>query len=76
MAELRSLAQGCNYGDSLDKMLRDRLVWGDKEAATQKKLLAEMELTMAKAIQIAQSLEIAKSNLKEMESELIKSLKE
>lgn len=31
MAELRRLAEGCNYGDSLKKMLRDRLVWGVRD---------------------------------------------
>ena len=28
VAELRRLAEGCNYEDSLKKMLDDRLVWG------------------------------------------------
>ena len=55
VAELRKLAEFCNYGDSLDKMLRDRLVWGVKDAYTQKKLLAERDLTLATAVQIAQS---------------------
>ena len=49
VAELRKLAEFCNYGDSLDKMLRDRLVWGVKDAYTQKKLLAERDLTLATA---------------------------
>ena len=30
MAELRRLSQYCEYGDSLDSMLRDRLVCGIK----------------------------------------------
>ena len=28
VAELRRLAQHCNYGDTLHKMLRDRIIWG------------------------------------------------
>lgn len=28
MAKLRKLAKFCNYGDALNKMLRDQLVWG------------------------------------------------
>ena len=39
VAELRRLAQYCNYGDTLDKMLRDRIVYGMNDEATQKKLL-------------------------------------
>ena len=41
MAELRRLAEHCNYGDTLDKMLRDRLVWGINDAGIQRKLLQE-----------------------------------
>ena len=69
VAELRKLAEFCNYGDSLNKMLRDRLVWGVKDAYTQKKLLAERDLTLATAVQLAQSAEIAEKNLREMGGE-------
>ena len=69
VAELRRLAEGCNYGDSLKKMLHDRLVWGVKDTTIQKKLLAETDLTLDKAIQLAQSSETAEKNLKEMEGE-------
>ena len=53
-------------------MLRDRLVWGIRDAHIQKKLLAEPELTFTKAIQIAQSSETAEKNLCEMERETVK----
>ena len=33
VAELRRLAEFCSYGDALDKMLRDRLVWGVRDNA-------------------------------------------
>ncbi len=46
VAELRKLAEGCNYGDSLKKMLRDRLVWVVKNPTIQKKLLAETGLKL------------------------------
>ena len=46
--------------------MRDRLVWGVKDAHTQKKLLAEQDLTLATAVQIAQSAETAEKNLREM----------
>ena len=41
VAELRRLAEFCNYGDALNKMLRDRLVWGVRDKYIQKKLLAD-----------------------------------
>lgn len=66
VAALRKLAEFCNYGAALDKMLRDRLVWGVKDTHIQKKLLAERDLTLA---QIAQSAETAEQNLREMGGE-------
>ncbi len=49
-------------------MLRDRLVWGVKDPSIQKKLLSEPDLTLIRAIQIAQSTETAEKNLREMDS--------
>ena len=50
-------------------MLRDRLVWGVKDTTIQKKLLSETDLTLDKAIQLAQSAETAEKNVKEMGGE-------
>ena len=46
VADLRKLAEFCNYGDTLNKMLRDRLIWGVKDTSIQKKLLGEPDLTL------------------------------
>ena len=43
-------------------MLRDRLVCGVNNAAIQRRLLAEGDLTLAKAMDIAQGLESAATN--------------
>ena len=50
VAELRSLTEDCNYGEALSEMLRDRLVWGVRDTAIQKKLLCEADLMLEKAI--------------------------
>ena len=47
-------------------MLRDRIVWGINNEAIQRKLLQQATLTYAKAIMLAQGIETANSNLKEM----------
>ena len=65
-AELHSLAKYCNLGDTLEKMLRDRLVSGINDEGIQKKLLAEHDLTYESALRIAQGLETASKNLHEM----------
>ena len=60
MAELPHLSQYCKYGDSLEEMLRDKLVCGVNHERTQQRLLNEgASLTLRKAIDIAVSLEPA-----------------
>ena len=53
VAELRSLTEFCNFGNSLELMIRDRLVCGINDAAIQTRLLADTELTYDKAVSIA-----------------------
>lgn len=62
IAELRRLAKNCNYGQSLDMMLRDRIVCGIQDEAIQRKLLSENALTLARATEIALSMEMAAKN--------------
>ncbi|XP_070377793.1 uncharacterized protein [Dermacentor albipictus] len=49
IAELRRLSEHCDFGASLDDMLRDRLVCGVRSETLQLRLLAEPELTFATA---------------------------
>ncbi len=46
MAELRRLAEHCQFGDGLSDALRDRLVCGLHCESTQNRLLTERELTL------------------------------
>ena len=57
VAALRHLAEYCNFGGSLEHMLRDRLVSGVNNEKIQRRLLLEGELTLKKAFEIAISLE-------------------
>ena len=49
VAELRRLAEFCGYGETLEKMIRDRLVTGINDDNIQKKLLSEPALTYNRA---------------------------
>ena len=49
VAELKRLANNCQFGQYLDEALRDRLVCGMRSQSTQKRLLAEADLTFSKA---------------------------
>ena len=60
MAELRRLTEFCEYGTTLDNMLRDRLVCGMKHERIQQRLLgAGATLTLTKALDTALSMESA-----------------
>ena len=66
VSELRCLSEYCNFGDSLEDMIRDRLVCGINDESIQKRLLAEPKLTYAKAVELSQSMETAIQNVKEL----------
>ena len=66
IAVLRKAAEHCNYGESLSEMLRDRLVCDITNSAVQKRLLAEKDLTLDKAVSLAQAVEIAKKGSKDL----------
>ena len=63
VADLRSIAKYCEFGDVLDDMLRDRLVCGINEPKTQKRLLSEPKLTLKTAFELAQAIETASKDL-------------
>ena len=59
IARLRSLSEHCTFGNSLEDMIRDRLVCGISEETIQKRLLTESKLTYKKAVELALGLETA-----------------
>ncbi|KAL5503444.1 hypothetical protein EMCRGX_G010396 [Ephydatia muelleri] len=61
-AELRRLSEYCEFGNTLNDMLRDRLVCGIRDIKLQRRLLAERGLTFAKAFELAQAAELAEKN--------------
>ena len=66
VAELRALAEFCNYRESLEKMIRDRVVCGIMNSKIQQKLLAEKPETLKRAVEIAQGMETALKNAIEL----------
>ena len=63
ISELRSLAEHCEYGSSLDDMLRDRLVCGINDTQIQRRLLAKKDLTFQLAREEALGQKVAALNL-------------
>ena len=68
VAVLRKAAEYCSFGDSLNEMLRDRLECGITDTTVQKRLLAEKDLTLDKAVSLAQSVEIAEKGAKDLQT--------
>ena len=56
---LLKLAEHCNFGDTLDEMLHDRLICGIVNATVQKCLLIESEVTFIESVTIVQAVELA-----------------
>ena len=69
VAELRDIAQDCNYGNTLKEMLRDRLVCGINHQGIQRKLSAEKSLDFDKAYALALSIESAEKDSKDLRSQ-------
>ena len=66
VAELKKLSEFCEYNDSLEEMLRDRLVCGINNRGIQQRLLSECSLTFAKALDIAQAMEAAAKGIEDL----------
>ena len=67
VAELKKLAEFCNFGDTLEPMLRDRIVCGIGNERWQRRLLGEEDLTYKSAMKIVLALESADSQVKELQ---------
>lgn len=66
---LRSLAKTCNYSSLEDSLIRDRIVIGIRDHATQKRLLQESKLTLTTCIDICWAYETTAQQLKAMNPE-------
>lgn len=62
VVELKRLSVHCDFGTFLDDALRDRFVCGLKSETTQRKLLAEDDLTFEGAVKIALAMEMAEKD--------------
>ena len=66
IAELRRIAEYCDYGAVLSDMLRDRLVCGVRDKSIQRRLLQTPDLTFNKAHEVALAAEAAEKDSKRL----------
>ena len=70
VAELRRIAENCNFGDALERNLRDLIVVGTNNYVIQKKLIDEPKLTYKRALELAESAEAAAKGQQEIRTPL------
>jgi hypothetical protein len=70
VAELRRLSEHCKFNDTLDNMLKDRLVCGIHDGHIQRRLLAEPDLTLKRTFKLSQAAETADRNAKDLQGGL------
>lgn len=68
LAALRQLAINCEFDTYLERALRDKFVQGLNNVTIQRRMLTEVDLTVNKALEIAQSMEMADQKSKELHS--------
>ena len=62
VAALYQLSEFCEYGDTLDSMLCDRLICEVRDKKIQRKLLSELALTFSQALKLAMAMESAEKD--------------
>ncbi|XP_070379308.1 uncharacterized protein [Dermacentor albipictus] len=68
LVAVRQLADTCNFGTSLDRMLRDRIVCGLQDNSVHRQLLSKASLTRSEAEEIALAVEMAEENVKTLKN--------
>ncbi|KAI9565072.1 putative uncharacterized protein K02A2.6-like [Daphnia sinensis] len=66
----RGMVKGCNYGTSVESVLRDQVVLGVADTQTREKLLFEKSLDLAKACDFVRACEASRAQLTQMTSDL------
>ncbi len=69
VTRLRHLASTCNFGTSLDSMIRDRLVLGAYDKQATARLFREGDVDLKKAVNQLRSSEVAKQQIKEVQGQ-------
>lgn len=64
VASLRHLSEHCEFGESIEERLCERLVRGVNDEKIQRRLLSEADLTLQKAIDIAQAMVLSETGAK------------
>ena len=68
VAKLREISEHCEFGDRLDKHLRDQLVCGIADECAKQRLFMDTALMFQKAMDIARGMKTARKNVEAVHS--------
>ena len=66
---IRDRTEYCEFGATLDEMLRDRLVCGVQDIRIQRRLLAEPKLSLQRALDLALAIAAAEKDASKIQKE-------
>ena len=69
VSDLRRLSEHCDFGETLDDMLRDRIVCGIADGRLQRHLLVEPDLSLKKDLELAQAQETAEQGAQQLQQQ-------
>lgn len=64
---LKKMSEHCDFGLTLDNMLRDQLIWGLRDQHIKKRLLSEDGLTFKKCVELSLAMEAANNDVSQLE---------
>nr|XP_054591203.1 uncharacterized protein K02A2.6-like [Nothobranchius furzeri] len=67
ITELRQKSKDCEFGQNVDDMIREKLVFSINDSRLRERLLRDKDLTLNKAIEICSSAEAAKTQIQAMQ---------
>ena len=70
VTHLHTLSEHCEFGDTLEDMLSDRLVCGIADSRMQRAMLAELKLKFARAFELAQTMESVDQDTRKLQSNI------
>jgi hypothetical protein len=68
VSTFRSKAKGCNFGDQLEKMIRDRIVFTIIDKRTKEALIRADKLDLESAVKICRAAESARDSMRELDA--------
>lgn len=75
VTELKLLSNDCEFGELRDSLIRDRIICGARDEKVRERLLQEEDIPLAKAVDLARSMEISRQQVSSLTNVEVKTVK-